>query len=274
MMIFRFRSWPVFVFTGLSALLLGAGCGTLENGRGWGQDALWPVDSQRVVRAARDALLDPGTLIPLAGAAVFAIDDFDNRASDWAARHNPLFGSEDGASDASDYLKHALQAEAIATALATPSGDTTEEWLSAKLRGGVVEAGAVAAAAGLTGLFKDVTDRQRPDRSGDNSFPSGHATYGGAYATLSNRNLGYIDSLDEVRPAFEAANTVLAVSVGWARVEAGRHHPSDVLVGMALGHFVAAFVHDAFLNLPEDGRVDVTTFPVEAGAGLALSLRF
>jgi hypothetical protein len=70
------------------------------------------------------------------------------------------------------------------------------------------------------------------------------------------------------------ANTALAMSVGWARVEAGRHHPADVLAGMALGHFMAVFIHDAFLNLPEDGRVDVDAFASDMGTGLALSFRF
>ncbi len=265
---------PVFVLAGLSALLFLAGCGTLDSGRGWGQDALWPVDLQRVGQAAQGALFNVKTLAPLAAAAVFAIDDFDDRASDWAVRHTPVFGSEGNARDASNYLKDVLLAEVILTATATPSGDTTGEWLSAKLKGGAVEAGAVAATYSLTGLVKDLTDRQRPDRSGDNSFPSAHASSAAAYATLSSRNLGHFDSLEGVRPVLDAANVGLTLSVSWARVEGGRHHPSDVLAGMALGHFVAAFIHDGFLNLPEDGRVAIDAFPVETGAGLALSFRF
>ena len=40
----------------------------------------------------------------------------------------------------------------------------------------------------------------------------------------------------------------------WARVEAGKHHPSDVLVGWALGNFVGetaalAFFNDTTMNL-------------------------
>jgi membrane-associated phospholipid phosphatase len=57
-------------------------------------------------------------------------------------------------------------------------------------------------------------------------------------------------------------------------VEGQRHYPSDVLAGAALGHFLTAFIHDAFLNLPEDGTVAFAAFPVKGGAGVELSFRF
>ena len=59
-----------------------------------------------------------------------------------------------------------------------------------------------------------------------------------------------------------------------ARVEAQRHYPSDVLAGTALGHFLTAFIHDAFLNLPENADVDFAVFGVEGGAGVELAFRF
>ena len=69
-------------------------------------------------------------------------------------------------------------------------------------------------------------------------------------------------------------NVVLAGGVAWARVEGRKHYPSDILFGAALGHFVTAFIHDAFLNLPDPERASLTTFPVEAGAGIQLAIRF
>ena len=77
-----------------------------------------------------------------------------------------------------------------------------------------------------------------------------------------------------LRPAIKAGNLVVASGVAWARVEARRHYPSDVLAGAALGHFLTAFVHDAFLNLSEDGEVDFAVLPVEGGAAVELSFRF
>ncbi len=271
---FRDLSRWMIALTGVFVPLLLAGCGTLENGRGWGQDALWPVDLERVGRAGRDALLSPATWVPLAGAGVFALGDLDERFSDWASEHHPLFGSQNGAADASDYLMGVLGVEALGTFLATPSGDTPGAWALAKLKGGVVEAGAVVATGALTNGLKDGSNRMRPDGSDHESFPSGHTSLAFAFATLANRNLESIDDLEGVRTPLQITNTVLASGVGWARVEAHKHHPSDVLFGAALGHFLTAFLHDAFLNLPEDSPVDFEVFSTGDGAGLSLCWRF
>ena len=45
----------VMIFIALSV----TGGGTLGNGRGWGQDAIYPVEVKRIPRAAFNALLDP-----------------------------------------------------------------------------------------------------------------------------------------------------------------------------------------------------------------------
>jgi len=251
-----------------------AGCGTLQSGGCWGKDAFWPLDSERIGQAAHNAFFDPQTLVPLAGAAIFAIGDLDHRASDWAVKHNPIFGSDERARDASDDLRMALGVEAIVTALATPSGDEPEQWTYSKLKGFLVEFAAVRATDGATGFLKDATDRTRPDKSSEDSFPSGHTSSAFSYMTLANSNLDYIDLPGNVRPMLKIANTLVASGVAWARVEGRRHYPSDVLVGAALGHFLTAFIHDAFLNLPKDNNADLAFFPVEGGGGIQLCFRF
>jgi len=50
---------------------------------------------------------------------------------------------------------------------------------------------------------------------------------------------------------------VIAAGTAWARVEGGVHYPSDVLAGMALGHFVAAFINDAFMGLNDSATGSV-----------------
>ncbi len=250
------------------------GCGTLKNGRGWGQDAAWPLDLERIGRAGRDALLSPATLVPLVGAGVFALGDLDEKVSHWASEHHPLFGSQSGAEDASNYLIGLLGAEAVGTALATPSGDTPGDWALAKLKGGAVEAGAIVATGALAGWLKDGSNRMRPDGSDHESFPSGHSALAFSFATLANRNMDSLDFLGEFRRPLQITNTVLASGVAWARVEAHKHHPSDVLFGAALGHFLTAFIHDAFLNLPKDGRFDFDVFSTGDGLGVALEFRF
>src|SRR3712207_6204317 len=78
-----------------------AGCGTLPNGRGWGQDALSSSSLPRIPRAAYNAFLDLHTLLPAVGAVVCAAGGFDDDIADWATRHTPIFGSVEGAQSAS-----------------------------------------------------------------------------------------------------------------------------------------------------------------------------
>ncbi len=268
------RMAPALLPAVAAVLVLIAGCGTMENGKGWGQDALLPIDGQRIAQAAYHAFLSPSTLVPLTGALAVRIDDFDQRISDWAVGHTPVFGSPNHAGIMSDYLRDALILEALVTPLATPSGDTLKDWAPAKLQGYTVELGAMGAVGGATGVLKVETHRHRPDGSDAMSFPSGHTSAAFGCATLANRNLDSIDALEGIRPALEVTNMVLAAGVGWARVEAGKHYPSDVLFGAALGHFLTAFVHDAFMNLPKDGKVDFDFFSVENGGGIELVFRF
>jgi len=268
------RETPGLLLFAVGVALAATGCGTLPDGSRWGQDAFTGFDSNRIAKATRDAFLSPHTLIPLAGAAVFAIDDFDERVSDWATDHTPVFGSEKDARDASDHLRLFLALETLATALATPSGDQAGPWAAAKVRGMAVEGAGVVATQGLTGVLQGAIGRERPNESNEHSFPSGHTSTSFAYATASNRNLDSIDLPTGVRPVLQTGNVILAGGVAWARVEGRKHYPSDVLFGAALAHFVTAFIHDAFMNLPDPDRTSLTAFPVEAGAGIQLAVRF
>jgi PAP2 superfamily len=250
-----------------------SGCGTLENGRGWGQDALYPVNGKRVSKALYNACTDWGTLIPAGGAVVSSLGNFDERANSWATGHNPIFGSMDSASRSANYLVGILQAEVFVTALATPSGEDSKEWVYSKAKGLSVELGAELVTAGVTEGLKTITNRERPS-GGDSSFPSGHSSAAFTNAVLANRNLQYISMTDNLRFALEVGNVLLASATAWARVEANAHWLSDVFAGAAVGYFFGAFVHDAFMGLPEENPVQVTVVPLHGGAMVALSFPF
>jgi hypothetical protein len=254
---------------------LSAGCGTLKNGRGWGQDAVWPVQWERIPKAALRALTDPVTWVPAVGAAVFSIDDFDEQTAHWASTQQPIFRSTQTARDMSDNLREALTLETLATAMLTPSGDEPLEWSFAKAKGLAVEYyGGLKLTGAATGALKHAVGRERPDGSDFESLPSGHTSIAFAGARLSNRNLDSIEMKPWVRNSLKTGNLAMAAAVGWARVEAGRHFPTDVLIGAALGNFVTTFVHDAFLNLPEDGSVDFYIEPSPSGVTAAFSWSF
>jgi membrane-associated phospholipid phosphatase len=250
------------------------GCGTVSNGRGWGQDAIYPLDFKKIPRAAFNALVDPQTFIPAAGALVFGLSKWDKKVSHWATYHTPIFGSTSNAANDALYFEISLYTEVFVTAVATPSGDDSKDWVYSKLKGMAVEGAAELVTAGMTSLLKDATGRTRPNRSGNASFPSGEASAAFSSVTLSNRNLDSIELPQEVKVPLKVVNILLGSTVAWARVEAQAHYPSDVLAGAALGNFLSATVHDSFLNLPKDKTYGFSISPLKGGvmAGLYFTL--
>jgi membrane-associated phospholipid phosphatase len=79
---------------------------------------------------------------------------------------------------------------------------------------------------GLTQTLKYTTRRERPDHSGKNSFPSGHAADTFAFATALERHLGWRYAV----PAY-----VFASYVAVSRLPANRHWFSDAVFGASVG---------------------------------------
>lgn len=252
---------------------LAAGCGTLPGGRRWGQDATLLPSVERLRQSAVSAVTDPYTWVPAAGAAVFGLGNFDRRVSDWAREHRPLYGTRDRAANLSTDLVVASGLGWSATALATPDGEEPREFLGAKAKGFVVEAAALGTAAAATGALKGATGRRRPDGSDRQSFPSGHSTHAFGFASLGRRNLEVTPMNGALRGTLEAGFAGLAAGAAWARIEAGKHYPSDVLAGAALANLLTGFVHDAFLGL-DPAAPSLTVAPSNGGLLAGLRVPF
>lgn len=111
----------------------------------------------------------------------------------------------------------------------------------------------------MTHALKLTVRRTRPD-GGRYSFPSGHASGSFASAAVLGRHLGPKVGL----PAFALA-TYVAVS----RVQEGRHFPSDVILGAAIGVLAGRTVTAAH------GRRSLTLEPIaspDCGVGLAVTI--
>ena len=225
------------------------GCGTLPNGRVWGEDATWRPGWQRVRTSATNAARDPWVWGPLLGAAAFQIDDLDRRTSDWARSHTPVFGSQENAEDWSDYLRTASAVAHYASIFATPGGGDGSAWIANKAKGALVGVAAVSATVMVTRTFKTGIDRERPNGLAGESFPSGHTSASAVHTRLASRNLQSIDVTRTTRRSLDAGLYALTIGTSWARIEAGWHYPSDTLAAMAFGNFIASFVNDAFLGL-------------------------
>ena len=252
-------------------LVVTPACGTLANGRAWGADATLRPGWGQVRRAAVDAARDPWTWGPLAGALVFSIDDWDEETSAWARAETPVFGSEERAAGASSDLRAWSRYAMLLTTLATPSGDDFAGWVSAKGKGVLVQAAATSAVGLATTELKGAIGRQRPNESDRRSMPSGHTSSAAASVALAARNIEALPWLPTgARGPLRHTLLSMGLATGWARVEAGEHYPSDVLVGAALGHFLARFVHDAFLGWSPNVQMEATLAP--DGESLVLGL--
>ena len=267
-----FETGPIllFLFLALITLLMFQGCGTLSNGRGWGQDATLTPGWDRIKESAANAALSPETWIPVATSLALQIGDMDKRISHWASDNNPVFGSRKNASKWGNYLEDSAGVAYFITTIATPSGDDPPDWLTAKAKGLALGATVSVITSRNTTLIKGLSDRTRPDGSNNNSLPSGHASGTAVFTTLARRNLESI-SLSPGRKLFADIGIIgIAVGTGWSRVEAKSHYPSDVLVGYALGHFFSAFINDAFLGL-DNGKAPLLNME-RSGKGILINL--
>jgi hypothetical protein len=265
------KKFSIFLFLSISSLITLQGCGTLSNGRGWGQDATLTPGWERIKESAVNAALSPETWGPVAGAMVLQIHDMDKRISDWASDNNPVFGSNKNASNWSNYLETTSGAVYFTTVMATPSGKDTSDWLKAKAKGLAIGVAASGITGKSTSLIKGLTKRTRPNGANDKSLPSGHASGTAVFTTLARRNLDSIPMSQESRLFADIGIIGLAAGTGWARVEAKAHYPSDVLAGYALGHFFSAFINDAFLGLDNEKAPQLTLEPSRKGIWVGLS---
>ncbi len=258
----------------LAMVALGSicGCGVMANGRGWGQDATLAPGWERVGQAARDALLAPATWAPLAGAVALQIDRADKDIQRWAAKNTPVYGTQRNADQMSDNLLTAAGALWALSGVAAPSGEEFGEWTLNKTRAFSIEVGAGIVTRGLVGISKGNTHRPRPNDANKESLPSAHATGTTFYASLGSRHVDTYGWPAGAVTASHIALGALTTATAWARVEANQHYPSDVLAGIALGHFMGAFVTNAFIGA--DNPRQVTPILEGNRDGVLVGVRF
>ncbi len=174
---------------------------------------------------------DPLVWVPALAALGFASTSADDDFSRWARRDSPLFGGTDRARRASDIFLGAGLGLAFGSAWLIPPGERA--WNS--------RVTALAATGATVFVLKRLTGRPRPDCSDDLSFPSGHAALAFAGAALIQDTLARSSLALAPRRVLGLAAWGMAGATAWARVEAGVHYPSDILVGAALGRMVARF---------------------------------
>jgi membrane-associated phospholipid phosphatase len=260
-----------------AALILFVACGSgcvSTGGRDFGADATASPGFTRIRQAALEAARDPHVWLPLAGAAVFQINGWDRKVSNWARANTPVFGSQQAAADWSDHLRTASSVAYFSTVLLTPGPAEVGPWIADKAQGLTVGLGAIATTGLATSTLKRATGRQRPNGEGHESFPSGHTSHSAVLTGLARDDLEYADLSPFTRTALDAGLDALTVGTAWARVEAGAHFPSDTLVSIALGSFVSGMFDRAFLEAGTGPRVSLNLEPLPHGLELHCQLRY
>jgi len=253
----------------LLCLLLLTACATVSSESDGVAGPTLSPSWKRLKNAACNAVFDLQTIVPLVGYGIFQIGDFDEDVARSASEKTPIFGSRKNARLASNIGRAFLGGEAFVTSFIPREGESESlEWT---LGSGVV---ALVSVASKTEALKTTIGRTRPDGRDDKSFPSGHTSVAASLATLSNRNLDHLRGCPILKRSAQSLNVLMAAGVGWGRVEGGRHFPSDVLFGYALGHSVSAFIHDAFLGNRAEDSFRLSIIPLKNGGMVGLSLRW
>ncbi len=225
-------------------VLLASGCAT------WSDRPEADPNATRLKRikvAAIRAARDPHTWIPAVAAVAFRMGDLDERVSDWAYEHTPIFGSPEDANQASTDLRAVACAAAVLMPLSIPppvdsarAGMTKTQGLTGGLAVGLTN-------SAIVGFMKDETGEIRPNGN-PGSFPSSHTSQAFACATSASRSLESVPMSAGMRKALRINLTAIAAATAWGRIEAHHHYPSDTLAGAALGNLLANFMFDAFLK--------------------------
>lgn len=216
----------------------------------------WDHVSDATVRAARD----PGTWAPLAAAAIVSAGDWDHQWQRSAGKHQTFFGGD--AEDMSNTLVSVSTGlYALSALAAAPKGDTFNESLGWKATNVGVMLANKELVDVVAGEWKEASGRDRPDGISDDSFPSKHNATVAVQTTFTRRNLDYIDIDPTLRTFAKIGLYGIDGLTGIARMEADKHYPTDVLVGMALGNFLANLSYNLFLEKPAAQTYSVAFVP-------------
>ena len=143
---------------------------------------------------------------------------------------------------------------------------------------GVMMAETFLVTEGLTKMGKVIVRRNRPftynpdfslgeqtNNDARQSFPSGHTSITAGFSFFAAKVFHDLHPDSKARPFVWAGAALLPAATGYARYRAGKHFPTDILVGYALGATVGILIPELHKTPGERGlSVDVT------GNGLGL----
>jgi len=151
----------------------------------------------------------------------------------------------------------ARSAYIIGTDLFSEKGSTTEAYKHA-----ILFQKSLIYTYTLTEIVKNITARQRPDKTDNKSFFSGHTSTTFTAASFLYRELDeYLNECPVTSDDKTLRTSLKAVSfltlygwagfVGYSRINDNKHYLSDVIVGAAVGMFIGNFMYHSYFSEKE-----------------------
>ena len=157
-----------------------------------------------------------------------------------------------------DLLQHAPMASVFV--LKACDFENTTSWAELAL----TAVASYTVAAGVAYSLKQIVAEQRPDKSDRRSFPSGHATFAFAGATMLHHEFG------QVSPWVTIGGYGVATLTAVDRIVRDRHYLHDVCAGAAIGFGATELTYYLKKKFIKSDRVDLSF----TGQSLYLALRW
>jgi len=149
--------------------------------------------------------------------------------------------------DVANALKYGMPAATVAIAYSKGDKEGIRQF-----------AWAFGGSVATTYALKAVVDKERPNGSDSDSFPSGHVTSAFVSAAFLDRRYGHRYGL----PAY-----ALASWVAYSRVENDHHHVEDVLAGAAIGVLANRWLTTKY----DANTMQITLAPIENGGLISIA---
>ncbi len=251
-----------------------ASCGTMRNGRKWGEDANLLPGWERIQKAAENAITAPEIWVPLTGALLIHATNTDYQIANWASTHNPIFSSKSNADNFGDYSLYFARMAYYSSFILTPGGEKIDVWMGSKIKGAAIGLASTQINEKSVSYIKHEGERLRPDRTDYLSFPSGHTSKVAVHNMLTLRNLENTRFCSCAKTGLHIGISSITIATAWSRIEANRHYPTDVLIGAAIGNFLGSFIHDAFIGIDHNHEIDFSVSTFENNLALDLMIKF
>jgi len=210
----------------------------------------------RLKTASCNAVTDPVTWVPFAGAMALYATDSDARLTDYYVKHHwtGLYRSH-----TDDLVRGLNGAITIGTAAAVPEKRWQRRAERVALEVGTTQV-VILASDGL----KNHINKESPDGKSRDAIGSFHATIPFANSAMTRRNVALAELPLWADYGLVGASYVSSVFSALVRVEEGGHSFADQMVNASVGNFIGLFMHDLFL-LKDDLTVQTEITPERTG---------